>query len=168
MSRRAVGVLVTRISWQEPIECGQQISFGSRASFHQGQSCRRMGHEHAHEPIAEIGAESFQFPRQIDYPRAGRVHIEFDRARRPIFCRLRQRPVTSGSARGRESQERSRGLHSRRRPNTAAPCSDRAHRDTLSPCRRSPSVPPRFDLRRRRWIKDVPFPMRLSRRAQPC
>jgi hypothetical protein len=94
-----MGVLVAGISRQQPIERGQQIGFGSRARFHQGQSRRRMGHEHVHEPIAEVSAESFQFPRQIDYPRAGSVHIEFDRVHRPIFCRLGHRPVTADSAR---------------------------------------------------------------------
>ena len=80
MSRRTVGVLVARISRQQPVECGQQISFGSRARFHQGKSRRRVRHENTHEPITEVGAESFQLPRQIDDPRSGSVHIEFDRA----------------------------------------------------------------------------------------
>jgi len=111
VSRRAVGVLVTRISGQQPIECGQQISFGSRARFHQGQSRRRMGHEHAHQPIAEVGAESFQFPCQVDYARPGSVHIEFDRPHRPIFCPFGA-PAGVGQFRpGRESEEGSQGLH---------------------------------------------------------
>jgi len=95
-----VGVSVARISRQQPFECGQQIGFGSRARFHQGHSRRRMRHENAHEAVTEIGAEPFHIPRQVDDPRSGSVHVEFDRVHWPIFCPFRHRPVTTDSGRG--------------------------------------------------------------------
>jgi hypothetical protein len=81
-------VLVASVARQEPIEGGGQIGFGSRAHFHQGQSRRRMRHEHADEPVTTVGAKSLQLPGEVDDARSGSIESEFDRVHCSLFCRF--------------------------------------------------------------------------------
>jgi hypothetical protein len=84
VTRRTVAVPVVAGAWQQPVEGGDEIGFGTRAQFHQGQSRGGVGYERVHQPVAMPGAESFQLGGNVDDPLPGRVDVNLDCVHRSI------------------------------------------------------------------------------------
>jgi len=58
--RRSVGMPVSVVTGQHPVERILQISFGSRARFHDGQTRGGVGHEDIHQSVGLTTAKSPQ------------------------------------------------------------------------------------------------------------
>ena len=68
VTERTVGMPVSIITRQQPVQSVDEICFGTRSRFHKCDASSGMRHEYVDETLVIAEAESFKFLREIDYP----------------------------------------------------------------------------------------------------
>jgi hypothetical protein len=68
VTRRTVGVSVSVVTREQPVQSVNEICFGTRTRLHEREPSRGVGHKHVDEACVISAAKSLKLFRDIDHP----------------------------------------------------------------------------------------------------